>query len=148
MHPLIIISIAALLFKRSKNSIGSTAAAPEYFQFYHNAAAAIKFLMQQQKGIAVAALHHPKLGDIDLVWGMHVDARQSGYGLAKIVAKHPEVIGALQSIFENMTVANIDKKRSQIVLQSNNYKAVVQTVLNGENRRWLMTAFKKTKPGN
>ena len=52
-----------------------------------------------QGGEAVAALHHPEVGDIDLIWGKEGTGKSDGYGLAKLVKYHPEVVDDLQGIY-------------------------------------------------
>ena len=84
----------------------------EYLQFRGKWREAIKYLIEQQKGIAVGALNQPMLGDIDLVWGEYKDDRtNNGYGLAKIVAKHPEVLPNMQYILQKMIPTFINKKK-------------------------------------
>ena len=113
---------------------------PEYLQFKGKWRQAIKFLIEQKKGIAVAALKHPALGDVDIVWGKAGDSRQHGYGLAKIVEYHPEVLENIQPILSKMT--NMRYKGAKgYDLKFQNYKATVREVYNGKERRWLMTMF-------
>jgi hypothetical protein len=75
-----------------------------YREFYHDAAGAIAKLTEEQDGEAVAALYHPKVGDIDLVWGKAGDSRNTGYGLAKIVQYHPEILPTLQKTLLKMHI--------------------------------------------
>lgn len=56
---------------------------PIFRGFYHDAAGAVRKLSELKTGEAIAALHHPDVGDIDLIWG------ETGYGLAKIAQRHP-----------------------------------------------------------
>ena len=80
---------------------------PVFREFHHDAAGAIAKLREVQGGEAVGALHHPAVGDIDLVWGKPGTAAkdfEDGYGLSKILAKHPEVAGNLQGILGGMGV--------------------------------------------
>lgn len=115
---------------------------PEYLQFKGKWRQAIKFLIAQQKGIAVAALQHPALGDIDIVWGKVGDNRQHGYGLAKIVQYHPEVLEIMQPILLKMTSMRF-KGNKGYDLKYQDYKATVRQIYNDKERRWLMTMFEK-----
>jgi hypothetical protein len=83
----------------------------EYSQFKGKWKEAISFLQEVQNGIAVAALQHPKIGDIDLVWGNYKEDNRisSGFGLAKIAEKHPEVLENMQYILLQMQVKYINE---------------------------------------
>ena len=107
---------------------------------------AISFLKQKKEGIAVAALHHPKIGEINLLYGEYkTDGRgSSGYGLAKIIAKHPEVLDSMQSILLKMAVKYVSKDVGYN-LKGYGYKGNVRLIHNGQQRRWLMTLFEKQK---
>lgn len=113
-------------------------------QFKGDSSGAIEHLTAQQDGEAVGALHHPEIGDIDLVWGVAGDPARSyagGYGLAKIVAKHPEVLDDLQNIVSSMTVVSRSENRAQ--LESDDHKGAVRLQWDGQAKKWLMTAFEK-----
>ncbi|MDR1708600.1 MAG: hypothetical protein LBS70_02650 [Candidatus Accumulibacter sp.] len=59
---------------------------PVFTQFRHNAKGAIAALKEAGGGVAIAALCHPEIGDIDLRWGRTSDdPRAKGQGLAKII---------------------------------------------------------------
>lgn len=117
-------------------------------EFHHNAQAAIECLMKEKDGEAVGALSHPEVGDIDLVWGEEGDPEKDyrgGYGLAKIAAKHPEVLSDLQSILNKMEV---DKERSgthkaRMKSPDGKYRGVIRLTYEGKEKRWLLTAFEK-----
>lgn len=113
---------------------------PEYFQFYHKSKEAIAFLMGEQKGIAVAALYHPELGDVDIVWGNAGNKRQHGFGLAKIIEYHPEVLDKMQMILERMNKMRF-KGDKGYDLRYKNFKATVRPMYNDKERPWLMTMF-------
>ena len=118
----------------------------EYHQFYHDCQAAIDFLIKIKGGVAVAALHHPILGDIDLVWGNSGDKRSKGYGLAKIVEHHPEVLEGMQEIFNRMTLVKYRGVKGFDILDGKrHYAATIRINYNNTNRKWLMTMFKKVK---
>ena len=107
-----------------------------YDQFKGKAKSAINFLRKIKSGEAVGALHHNEVGDISLVWG------DDKAGLKKILRKHPEVVGNLQEILNDMHIAVSSENR--IVLESNTHKAVVSKMLGEEKTpQWLLTAYEK-----
>ncbi len=112
-----------------------------YDQFKGNAQGAIQQLMKMQDGEALGALHHDEIGDIDLVWGKAGTKKSDGYGLAKLVKFHPEVLDNLQGILDGMHVTMRSENRVQ--LENNEYQAAVRLTWNGEEKLWLLTAFKK-----
>ena len=116
----------------------------EYTQFKGKWKEAVAFLQEVKHGIAAGSLYHPKIGEIDLVWGNFKEDNRvsSGYGLSKIIAKHPEVIANMQSIILNMKAEYINQKIGY-KLVGYGFKGNVRLLYNGETRRWLMTLFEK-----
>ncbi|MBQ2979862.1 MAG: hypothetical protein IJE18_07120 [Bacteroidaceae bacterium] len=114
---------------------------PIYNQFRGKAQEAIAFLSQKQDGEAIAALNHPEIGDIDLVWGNAGTGKSDGYGLAKLVKYHPEVLNNLQEIINDMHVTQRSMNRVQ--LESDTHQAAVRLTWNDEKKNWLLTAFEK-----
>lgn len=112
-----------------------------YDQFRGDAEGAIRQLIKMQDGEALGALHHKDIGDIDLVWGKAGTKKSDGYGLAKLVKFHPEVLDNLQNILDGMGVTKRSENRIQ--LEDANYQAAVRLTWNGEEKIWLLTAFKK-----
>ncbi|MDY3911826.1 MAG: hypothetical protein SO000_01395, partial [Sodaliphilus sp.] len=112
-----------------------------YDQFRGDAQGAIKQLIKMQDGEALGALHHDEIGDIDLVWGKAGTSKSDGYGLAKLVKFHPEVLDNLQEILDGMHVTKRTENRVQ--LESDEYQAAVRLTWNGDEKIWLLTAFKK-----
>lgn len=110
-------------------------------QYRHNAAAAIERLSRDQGGEAVGALHHPAIGDIDLVWGKAGTGKSDGYGLAKLVQYHPEVVNDLQNVLSAMTVKS--RTDNRIVLGSEAHTASVRLSWEGKSKKWLLTAYGK-----
>lgn len=117
---------------------------PEFEQFKGKWKEAIAYLRLVKKGIAFGALYHSVIGEIDLVWGEYKDNDRagSGYGLAKIVAKHPEVLENLQPILLNMKVKFINGTIGYN-LKGYGYKGNIRLIHNGKQRIWLMTLFQK-----
>ncbi len=112
-----------------------------YDQFKGNAQGAIRQLMKMLNGEALGALHHDEIGDIDLVWGKAGTRKSDGYGLAKLVKFHPEVLDNLQGILDGMHITKRSENRVQ--LENDEYQAAVRLTWNGEEKLWLLTAFKK-----
>lgn len=125
---------------------------PIFKQFKHDAQGAIEHLRKQQTGEAVAALHHPEVGDIDLVWGKEgtkTKEYEDGMGLAKIIKKHSEVLDDLQGFVSDLSVQKRSKNR--VVLSDGSGKALVRLDWDGESKHWLLTAYddsKKTSVAN
>lgn len=124
---------------------------PIFRQFHHDAQGAIAHLKQQQTGEAVAALYHPEVGDIDLVWGKAGTQKkdyEDGYGLAKIAVKHSEVLANLQEILDGLK--GVPEKSTNVykVLESDDHKALIRLDWDRKSKTWLLTAFeKKQKSG-
>jgi len=122
---------------------------PVWRDLAHNDKGAIERLTQHRTGEAIGALHHPDVGDIDLVWGKEGTAAKEyldGYGLAKILVKHADVVDNLQEILRGMSVASRGKNRIQ--LETEDHKAAVRLDWEGIGKRWLLTEFKKDQePG-
>lgn len=111
---------------------------PVLTQYRHDAQGAIAALMSLRDGEAVAALHHPDVGDIDLVWG-----NADGFGLAKIAVKHPEVMGDLQGFLSRLHKDTEKSGKNRIRLVDDGGNAVVSLDWKGERKVWLLTAFEK-----
>ena len=121
--------------------IGQGDFGPIYDQFKGKAKEAIDFLIQKKDGEAIGALSHKDVGDIDLVWGEEGTGKSDGYGLAKLVKYHPEVLDNLQDILDEMSVAS--RSDNRINLESKKYKAAVRLTWNEESKTWLLTVFEK-----
>jgi hypothetical protein len=105
---------------------------------------AVAKLQEMQGGEAVAALHYPELGDIDLVWGKEGTPEKNykdGYGLAKIAAKHPEMMEGLQEKLLAMDV--VKRGDNRVILESKDHKAAVSLNWAGQEKRWLLSAYSK-----
>lgn len=131
---------------KSKDKIG--AFGKIYTEFKHNSQGAIKKLMEEKNGEAIAALHHSELGDIDLIWGEEGDPDndyKGGYGLAKIAKKHPEVLNDLQSILNKMSIdpSRSGKHKARLRSEDGKYRGVVRLTYEDKEKKWLLTAFEK-----
>ena len=112
-----------------------------YNQFKGKAKEAIQFLLGKKEGEAIGALHHPDIGDIDLVWGKEGTGKSDGFGLAKLVKYHPEVLDNQQEILSDMHVTKRTENRVQ--LESDTHQAAVRLTWENEKKNWLLTAFEK-----
>lgn len=90
-------------------------------------------------GEAPGALSHPDVGPIALVWGEEGTDASDGYGLAKLIAWHPEVIADLPARLAAMRVKT--RSDNRIRLESADGMAVVSLEFHGEAGAWLLTAF-------
>jgi len=120
---------------------------PILHEFYHDANGAIAKLTELQDGEAVAALHHPDVGDIDLVWGKEGTAKSDGYGLSKLIKYHPEVLSNLQGLLLTLTKNDDRSTERRIQLESKDHQAGIKLDWDGKKKTWLLTAFEK-KTGN
>ena len=126
--------------------IGKGAFGNIYDQFKGKAKEAVAFLMRKKGGEAVGALSHPAIGEIDLVWGKEGTGKSDGYGLAKLVKYHPEVLDNLQELLSEMEV--VSRSENRINLDSKTHRADVRLDWDGERKTWLMTMFEKKKHQN
>lgn len=107
-----------------------------YDLFRGKAKEAVDFLMRKKEGVALGALHHREVGDIDLWWG------NEKAGLMKIARKHPEVLDNLQGVLDGMRVVQASDNR--VILESDTHKAVVSKKLGNEKTdNWLLSAYEK-----
>ena len=107
-----------------------------YDKFRGKAKDAIEFLRKIKSGEAVGALHHKDIGEISIVWG------NRNAGLEKILRKHPEVAGNLQSIIDGMQI--VSESDNRIKLESPTHFAVISKEYLGTPRdKWLLTAYEK-----
>lgn len=118
---------------------------PVLTDFKGNAQGAIAKLTEMQNGEAVGALHHPDIGDIDLVWGEEGSGSSDGYGLAKLLRWHPEVVDNLQGILSSMAV--VSRSKNRVNLESDEHRAGVRLTFDNQTKHWLLTAFKKKDEG-
>lgn len=128
------------------NGIGGA----ESDKFYHNGKEAIKYLMKTQCGECRGALYREDIGDIDLIWGEVTDpVNHKGYGLSHIIEKHGSVISYnniqfnIEDFIPIVIQFGIKKKENsqKIIFEGNGFRFVVRKKLNGEHRKWLLTAF-------
>lgn len=101
---------------------------------------AVDWMREQGGGVAARALDHPDIGPIDVPWGFYDRAADKGMGLAKIIAKHPDVADDLPATIARLPVES--RSANRVILASPDHRAVVRLDFNGEDKPWLMTAYR------
>ncbi|EAI0017633.1 hypothetical protein E0F87_09680, partial [Campylobacter upsaliensis] len=124
-----------------------------YAEFYRDGKGAVEKLLKEAedfkqrgekgefKGQVAGAFYKEGLGEIDLVWGEAGSGKSDGFGLAKIVKYHPEVIDKLDDIIANTSIVKESDNRYH--LENENYKLAIRKDFEGEKTNWLLTAFEK-----
>lgn len=114
---------------------------------------AVARLRQAQDGEIKGMLSHPALdAPIDVKWGKAGDAAngfKGGYGLAHILAKHPEMeaeLDRLPELIANMEVMRRDPRRERLELESPTHEAAIALTWHDSDQRWLVTAYEKNTP--
>jgi hypothetical protein len=122
---------------------------PIYREFRYDPEGAVEQLSRSRTGEAPAALYHPEVGDIDLVWGKDSSTAGPGerpYGLSHVIEEHP---GDENKLSEIMADTRVDPERSsanRIRLKSDKYEAAVRLDFDGQQKKWLLTGYER-KPG-
>ncbi len=101
-------------------------------------------LKEMKTGEAVGALEHPEVGPIDVIYGAYDAATDRGYGLKKILDKHPEVVENLPDIITRAHV--VSRSENRIILDTGPERAVIRLDLDGSEKTWLLTAYEKRRP--
>ena len=117
---------------------------PIFRGFRYNAQGAIRQLRNIQTGEAIAALHHRDIGDIDLVWGEEGTGPGSGHGLAKILARHPEIVDDLQGHLDRSDM--MGRRGHNRILGYDEYRFIVSEQWRGQQKNWLLTGFRRANP--
>ncbi len=97
-------------------------------------------LIAARTGELTGVLHHPQIGPIDVIYG------DSEYGLAHIVAKHPDVIPRLPLLVPTLSITHSSANR--VRLGGQGYVAVIRLDLDARPKRWLLTAFATNSPAS
>lgn len=93
---------------------------------------------------AIGALSHPDIDSIALVRGRQGTRRSDGYGLAKLIAWHPEVLVDLQGRLDRMSVTSRSENRIQ--LESESDRAGIRLDWDGQSGAWLIRVYEKDAP--
>ena len=140
-------AVARNIFSDERGSLSDREIGPHgpiFREFYHDAKGAIAKLRELQTGDAVAALYHAQVGDIDLIWGEEGATPGKGFGLAKLLKWHPDVVEDLQEHLNRMAV--VSRNENTIQLESDTHHAVVRRNWKGDPKTRLLTAFEKKSP--
>ncbi len=98
-------------------------------------------LERRQSGDAIAALSHPDVGPIDLVWGKPGTNQHNGAGLAKLIAWHPEALDDLQGFINRLHIDEDLSTPRRIQLRDGKGQAGIRLDFDGVAKTWLLTAF-------
>lgn len=94
-------------------------------------------LVEEKAGEVPGALYHADVGPIDVKWG-----NEKG-GLAHIVAEHADVLDRLPALLDTLEVVRGRSSANRLHLESPDHVAKVRLDWDGEDQRWLLTAFRK-----
>ncbi|EOA6426866.1 PBECR2 nuclease fold domain-containing protein, partial [Campylobacter upsaliensis] len=103
-----------------------------YAEFYRDGKGAVEKLLAEKQGQVAGAFYKEGLGEIDLVWGEAGSGKSDGFGLAKIVKYHPEVIDKLDDIIANTSIVKESDNRYH--LENENYKLAIRKDFEGEKQ--------------
>jgi len=95
------------------------------------------------KGEIVGHLQHPKIGDIGAPWGGAGTGSSDGWGLAKLLEHHPEVVEDLPRIISGLEPVKSSPNR--VRLESPTHEAAVRLTWDTQAKKWLLTAYEKQK---
>ena len=104
---------------------------------------AIEFLLKKQDGFVPAAFNRSDLGDIDIVYGRTGEGidDDSGYGLAHIMKRHPDINwNKIVDVISNGSIRSGGKKKKIII--SDDGKIILRVKQKGRN--WVISAFSNT----
>lgn len=104
--------------------------------------AAVQRLSETKTGEVPDALFNKDVGSIDLVWGKEGTPEKNyedGYGLSKIIKKHPEVVSTLSEIIEQSV--EVRRSDNRVILETPDHKSVVRLNWDKKEKAWLLTSF-------
>lgn len=96
------------------------------------------FLIEKKNGEVKGAYIFEKR-PVDLIRRHYNIGTGKGIWLAKIVAKHPEVLWKIQQLIDELPLLNMNQE--EVILGDDNARTVIKLKRNWENKRWLMTAY-------
>ncbi len=112
-----------------------------YAEFYRDGTGAVKKLMAQKQGQVAGAFYREELGDITLAWGEAGTGKSDGWGLAKIVKYHPEVLDNLSELVEKSPI--VKESDNRYLLDTPTHFLAIRKEFDGQKENWLLTAFEK-----
>lgn len=99
---------------------------------------AVDFLIAQGKGEVRDAFYHKDIGHIDLIWGK---GGENGYGLEKILHKHPEAIPRLAEVVTTSRIVDQIPDRVIMVHQESGQRTIIDLEFNYNIRNWVVTSY-------
>lgn len=100
-------------------------------------------LLISQKGGEVRGAYTYKWEPVDLIrWGYNKKT-ESWIWLSKIFQKHPEVIGRIQQLLDDLPV--VKRNFKEIILWNQDSIVVIKLQFLDKEKRWIMTAYDKNK---
>ena len=99
---------------------------------------AIDFLILLRKGEIRNAFYHLEIGNIDLIWGK---SGEKGYGLAKILEKHPEAIENLSESIQESGIVDRLSDRIIMINRKNNQRTIIDLQFNFKLKTWVVTSY-------
>lgn len=112
---------------------------PAFPEFTGNPIGAFAKLEETKTGEVPAALNHPTVGAVDVIWGQEGKSKATGFGLSKILKHHPEARPILENLFDAFDVKS--ENENTIQLELGDYSAVLRKNWKGQEKRWLLTSF-------
>jgi hypothetical protein len=112
---------------------------PTFLEFTGNPIGAFLKLEETKLGQVPAALNHPTVGAVDVIWGQEGKSKNYGFGLSKILKYHPEARPILENLFDAFEIQS--ENENTIQLELGDYKAILKKNWKGEEKRWLLTSF-------
>ncbi|OGH67771.1 MAG: hypothetical protein A3C15_02825 [Candidatus Magasanikbacteria bacterium RIFCSPHIGHO2_02_FULL_50_9b] len=100
---------------------------------------AVNFLLCVKSGEIRNAFQHPALGFIDLVYG---EMGKTGFGLAHILEKHPEIISNLHRFVINSKIVSQLPDRT-ILLYEPDIKSIISLTWHEVDKKWLVTTYQR-----
>lgn len=114
-----------------------------YPEYYHDSKGAIEKLLKEKHGQVQGAFYKEGLGNIDLVWGEVTNAeKHTGYGLAHILDKHPEIVDRIPEIMNKGVFSKDEKNRLKIQL-GNEIIGIKDNWKGKKTNHWIVTSYEK-----
>ncbi|MCL4712155.1 MAG: hypothetical protein KJZ73_13010 [Pseudorhodoplanes sp.] len=102
---------------------------------------AVAWLKEAKTGDVRGALsHHAVPEKIDVIWGHPRTPDEEGYGLAKIVQLHPQIVDDLPERLAKMKIVHEGPNRIRLRAEDGS-GAVIRKSFNDDEKTWLLTAF-------
>ena len=87
------------------------------------------------------AFYRKELGDITLAWGEKGTGKSDGWGLAKIVEYHPEVLDKLDKLIQDLPIVKETENRYK--LDNGDFFISIRKDFEGQKQNWVLTALER-----